>query len=101
MVSCRVAYPEQHYRGKLDPDPHQSEKLDPDPHQSKKLDPDPHQSEKLDPYPHQSEKLDPDPHVDAHKWRRGERVCRPVVAYSHHFDEEQDSIWINKVKSRI
>jgi hypothetical protein len=58
----------------------------PDPHHFGKLDPD--QSKKPDPDTHQRQKGDPDP------WR----VCMPVVADFHHFDEEQDP---DLVESRI
>jgi hypothetical protein len=65
-------------------------------------DPDPHYFGAGPPDPHQSKNLNPDPYslfrsFRGFKWSRGElktlkmepwRTCRPVIADSHHFDQE-------------
>jgi hypothetical protein len=69
---------DMHYCGKRDPNPQWSEKLDPDPHDSQNSGA--LKGSKMEPWTLT---------IEAWKLKREPwRVCRPVVADLHHFDEE-------------
>jgi hypothetical protein len=81
-----------HHFGTTDPNPHQSEKKDPDLYHGQQLDPDPHQFQYSGAMEAQNRAMEC---RGRSRWSRGDpneawRVCRPVVADSHHEEQNPD-----------